>query len=148
MATGENALIKQSLTPGNELKEYLMLSATNTQDIDLNYYNVAEILELENDAGRVDAYSTPGNLDPREECDYLVDENGEYNGKTYSTGVITSNRADTYKAYEPDSSQAQHVLITDTTGDTHYYYILIGAILVIFATGIVLIKKFVLDKKV
>ena len=137
LATGNNMLINTVLTPGNEVKETLVLSATNTQDVDLNYYNVAEILELENSAGRVDTYSIPGNLNPS--IDYTHTSN-------YSSGVVDYNITD-IKAYEPDSSKAEHVLITDTTGDTHYYYVLIGAVLVIFATGIVLIKKFVLDPK-
>ena len=64
LATGSNILINTELEPGNEIKEHLVLSATNTQDVDLNYYNIAEILELENSAGRVDTFSTPGNLNP------------------------------------------------------------------------------------
>ena len=148
----ENALLNVDLKPTEYIDEVVTLSTTNVEDVDLNYYNIVEILELENSAGRVDTYSTPGNLNP-------VTDYTDYD--KYSTGVIEGTRGvfnnrdgvdieddgiiDRY-SYEPDSSKSEHVLITDPTGDTHYYYVLIGTVLVIFTAGILLIKKFVIPK--
>lgn len=164
IASGDNPLLK--LLANNEDERFatdrasreceIILSATNTQDVDLDYYNAVEILQLDNTAGRVDTESTPGNLDPIK--DYMVEiiKNNEddyhntgkyyqYNENKYTAGS-QPNEFDS-KKYELDSSKSHYIVITDATGDTHYYYVLIGSMLVIFAIGIVCIKKFVLNKR-
>lgn len=172
LATENNPLITKMLEPGEATDTTsLTLSTTTTEDTDLDYTNVVEIIKLENTAGRVDNVSTPGNLNPvtakivdfdRKSDGYIhyTDEdmttdyrkNVELERRNPNTGIsnpeyktTTTDRAD---IYEPDSAKAEYVVITDSTGDTHYPYVLIGSMLAIFTVGIVGIKKFVLTKRI
>jgi len=187
LATANNPLTQDWLEPGEYREAELVLSTTNTQDVDLEYTNITEILELSNQAGRVDAVSTPGNLRPvsAKVVNFVKENKTTENNVTYgaikyydnNTSVINrtqvelarnpytsgdnpyieegANRIDDVikttiterEIYEPDSAKAETITITAPTGDTHYYYVLIGSMLVIFALGIIGIKKFVLNKK-
>ena len=97
------------------------LTTSNSMDDTLAYDNIAEILATGNDDGRKTENSTPGNLDP--------------------------NDLPSPEELEPGDAVAEHVSITNPTGQTRIYYVLGITIAVIMAAGIIGIKKFVLDKK-
>lgn len=99
---------------------YLTLSKELSTTDDLEYENKIEIVEIQNTAGRVDRTAIPGNLDP-----VNYDDTAEH-----------------------DSSKAVLISIVDSTGEdrSNSYYIITIAAIAVFATGIVLIKKYVLKR--
>lgn len=113
--------LSKSLKPGESTSVNLVLSKTLAPEDDsdtLNYGNITEILQYSNTVGRRDMDAIPGNQDPDEDP------------KEYDTDFV------------------ERVLITPPTGANKAYYFVLGTVvLVILATGIVLIKKKVIDKK-
>ena len=89
----------------------------NSATDDLTYTNIAEIVKTSNTAGRRMSYSVVGNQNPSDE------------------------------PAELDSARAEEVKVLPPYGETHIYYVLIGAVLVIIALGIIGIRKWVLGKK-
>ena len=109
----------KALKPGEDISGDLILTQTitaqNTED-DMNYKNVAEILQTTNTVGRRMAYSVVGNQDP--------------------TGDIT----------EIDSAKAENVLILPPFGNTYLYFGLGIVVIALIAGAVIIIKKKVLVK--
>ena len=109
----------KALKPGEETSGDLILTQTitaqNTED-DMNYKNVAEILQTTNTVGRRMAYSVVGNQDP--------------------TKDIT----------EIDSAKAENVLILPPFGNTYLYFGLGIVVIALIAGAVIIIKKKVLVK--
>ena len=105
-----------------------VISPENTED-DLTYNNSVEIVERKNVAGRRDYIGVPGNYEPN----------------TRPIGMDPSTRESIMEEY--DSSIAPEIVITKPTGETQIYYIIGGIVLAVLASGIILIKKFVLSKR-
>ena len=110
----------KAMTPDSAPQEViLVLSKTisSNEDTDPTFDNVAEIIQYTNDVGR--RSEIPGNQDP---------------GENPTAGYNDSDRTET-------------ITITPPTGENRaHYYILATAVLAIMVTGVVLIKKKVLDK--
>lgn len=119
------ALENTELEPGKSTSIQLVLSKTlSPQDEDdtLDYSNIAEILQYSNTVGRRDMDAIPGNQEPNADPD--KDE------------------------FEYDTDFTERVIITPPTGENKsFYYVISAVVLVILSTGIVLIKRKVLDKK-
>ena len=109
----------KALKPGEETSGDLILTQTitaqNTED-DMNYKNVAEILQTTNTVGRRMAYSVVGNQDPAKD--------------------IT----------EIDSAKAENVLILPPFGNTYLYFGLGIVVIALIAGAVIIIKKKVLVK--
>ena len=109
----------KALKPGEKTSGDLILTQTitaqNTED-DMNYKNVAEILQTTNTVGRRMAYSVVGNQDP--------------------TKDIT----------EIDSAKAENVLILPPFGNTYLYFGLGIVVIALIAGAVIIIKKKVLVK--
>ncbi len=111
--------LNKALKPGEETSGDLILTQTITSqntDDDMNYQNIAEILQTSNSVGRRMAYSVVGNQDP--------------------TKDIT----------EIDSARAENVLILPPFGNTYLYFGLGIAVIVLIAGAVIFIKKKVLVK--
>ena len=111
-----------ALVPGQETTRTLILSQLispeNSAD-DLTYGNMVEIVKTSNTVGRRMAYSVVGNQDPLFE-----------------------------QASEVDSSIAERIVILTPFGEVRIYYIVGFIIAALLIVGIVLIRKFVLKRKV
>ena len=122
--------LKPELKPGDTAYVDLTLLKTFSPDDKedtLAYRNVAEIIQLTNTAGRRDMDAIPGNQDP---------------------DVRDSNPDDLVLPLEYDADVTEQIIITPPTGKNKaFYFVLATVVLVILATGIILIKKKVLDKK-
>ena len=110
-----------ALVPGQETTRTLILSQLmspeNTAD-DLAYENLVEIVKTSNTVGRRMAYSVVGNQDP----------------------LFTT-------ASEVDSSYAERITILNPFGEVRIYYIIGFTVAALLIVGIVLIRKFVLKRK-
>ena len=109
---------KQSLTTPLKLKATKVLTTINNSDIELN--NETEVIELKKTGGRTLQNSTPGNYVP---------------GSGYKV--------------EADDDMAETFVVAPNTGDNLSFLmpVLIGVIaLIVLGTGIVFIKREVLDK--
>ena len=108
-----------ALAPNEQTYVELILSkalSSSSKD-DPTFDNIAEILQYTNDVGR--RSEIPGDQDPTQDP----------------------------TAGKNDSDCAEQITITPPTGENRaYYFVLITAVLVILSTGIILIKKKVLDK--
>ena len=118
---------KANLKPGETTTVNLVLvktlSSLDDSD-DLSYRNIAEILQISNDAGRRDMDAIPGNQDP---------------------DVRSPDRV---YPMEYDSDLTERVFITPPTGENKAYYFVLGTVVfAILIVGIVLIKRKVLDTK-
>ena len=60
---------------------------------------------------------------------------------------VVGNQNPSDEPAELDSARAEEVKVLPPYGETHIYYVLIGAVLVIIALGIIGIRKWVLGKK-
>ena len=111
-----------ALVPGQETTRTLILSQLispeNSAD-DLTYGNMVEIVKTSNTVGRRMAYSVVGNQDPLFE-----------------------------QASEVDSSIAERIVILTPFGEVRIYYIVGFIIAALLIVGVVLIRKFVLKRKV
>ena len=110
--------INKELTPDLASKEASAVSTTlklsqvlSNEADDNSYNNMAEIVSYVNKVGRKMAYSTVGNQSPED------------------------------KISEIDSDMSQTVTILPPFGQKPTYYIIAGAVLIILAAGIILIKK-------
>lgn len=142
-ATGENNPLFKALAPGEstgevELKLKKKMSTEGAND-NLTYTNMTEIVEIENTVGRYDHGATPGNQD----INYEPQEHDTSGASYYA-------RQEEYPDYpipEKNTPQDGRIIVTPPTGSTHIYY-WIGIVgTLIFAVGIYLIKKFVLDNR-
>lgn len=111
--------LNTALKPGEEVSGNLILTQTitaqNTQD-NMNYQNIAEILQTSNSVGRRMAFSIGGNQNPTE------------------------------APTEIDSAKAEDVLILPPFGNTYLYFGLGIAVIVLIAGAVIFIKKKVLTK--
>lgn len=106
------------MAPGESTQAYLTLSKTisaESEDDDLAYNNIAEILKTTSQNGTVPTNSLVGNQDPN-------------NG-----------------AAEVDTDTAEQVAIVPPQGETRIYYVLGAVLVLTLGIGIVVIKKYVLD---
>ena len=111
----------EDLLPGQEISKTLILSQLitpeNTDD-DLTYGNMVELVKTSNEVGRRMAYSVVGNQDP------LLDD-----------------------ASEVDSSSAERIVILPPFGEVRIYYAIGAIVAVMLISGIILIRKKVLQNK-
>lgn len=110
--------LSKQLAPGESTQAYLTLSKTisaESEDDDLAYNNIAEILKTTSQNGTVPTNSLVGNQDPN-------------NG-----------------AAEVDTDTAEQVAIVPPQGETRIYYVLGAVLVLTLGIGIVVIKKYVLD---
>lgn len=111
--------LNTALKPGEETSGNLILTQTitaqNTQD-NMNYQNIAEILQTSNSVGRRMAFSIVGNQNPTE------------------------------APTEIDSAKAENVLILPPFGNTYLYFGLGIVIVALIVGAVIFIKKKVLVK--
>lgn len=122
-----NNPLGEALKPGDQTSTTLTLSkvmATESAADSLSYSNIAEIVEIANSVGRYDRGATPGNQDPNKLPTEHDTAGVEGNGVTDGT-----------------------VIVIPPTGSQYIYYVIAISSAVILVAGIVLIKKFVIDKK-
>lgn len=115
----ETNKLNKALKPGEETSGDLILTQTITSqntDDDMNYQNIAEILQTSNSVGRRMAYSVVGNQDPTKDI------------------------------AEIDSARAENVLILPPFGNTYLYFGLGIAVIVLIAGAVIFIKKKILVK--
>ncbi len=115
----ETNKLNKALKPGEETAGDLILTQTITSqntDDDMNYQNIAEILQTSNSVGRRMAYSVVGNQDPTKDI------------------------------AEIDSARAENVLILPPFGNTYLYFGLGIAVIVLIAGAVIFIKKKILVK--
>ena len=136
-ATTSNPLTK-SLKPGESNTATLTLkktlSAESSAD-DLSYSNLSEIVGIDNTVGRYDHGAIPGNQSLEEQ----PREHDTSGASRYDDITAQGRRV----PYEPDGK----IIVTPPTGETKVYYVLGTIAGVILLVGIILIKKFVIDKK-
>ena len=110
--------MSKELKPGDKTdsKKLTLTQVITSQNSndDLSYENIAEIVQVANTAGRRMAFSIVGNQDPAQ------------------------------SAMEVDTSSAEQVIILPPFGNEYLYLGLALTVVAMLASGIVLIKKFVL----
>lgn len=133
-ATDSNPLSKTSLKPGESVTSTLTLkktlSAESSTD-DLTYSNMSEIVEIDNSVGRYDRGAIPGNQKLNEQ----PQEHDTSGASRYAESDMIN--------YPQDGK----IVITPPTGSPRIYYVIGITTAVILLAGVILIKKFVVDKK-
>ena len=137
-ATNANPLTKV-LNPGESTTSTLTLKKTLSAESSVDDLSYSEIIEIDNTVGRYDHGAIPGNQSLEEQ----PREHDTSGASRYDEIDQTSGTKNVKTRYPQDGK----IIVTPPTGSKIIYYVLGITLAVILATGIILIKKFVIRKK-